>query len=261
MHLNLTPAAQPDRAHQQLTHTLHAILTRRANPENPSFPVTRLVTDLNQVLSDRNKFQLGTQQCALEFLVRLIENINVTPNFFTCFHEEAKCQVCNSVNRRRIQQESDTLLCLTPPHQDHHIDLFTVVHTRLITPITDMVCTAPNTACHGRQALGFVQDQVGQNTIVWLCRNTGVASKCLTPVLEPVPSQRWNGQECRAVVAHCGRTVAHGHWLAFLKVGHLWWRVDTSTPNPIIENPFRGQMVPGRYDGGSEYTIDGFVLN
>ena len=46
--------------------------------------------------------------------------------------------------------------------------------------------------------------QMDENT------NVGSATKTMTPVSEPMPSQRWNGQECRAVLAHCGRSVARG---------------------------------------------------
>lgn len=261
LHQNLI-AAGPSQGlgHQQLARTLHNTLTMRANPDNPPFPVTKLVTDLNQVLSPRDQFQLGIQQCAMEFLIKLVENINFSPEFFTCFHEEAHCQVCNYISRRRIPQESEALLCVNPPHQVHHLDVLALVHALLTDPVIDMVCSSPS-FCNGRQLLGTVQDRLGQTSIVWLCRNTGAEGKCLTPVLEPGPCQRWNAQECRAVVAHCGRNVANGHWIAFLKVGDNWWKMDTSKPAPILENPFRRQLVVSNGTGGSGYTIDGLIFN
>ena len=207
LQLNLVHAA--DGGHQQLAHTLQEILTRRKIPHNPAFPVLELVVKLNQVLGPRSQFELGTQECAREFFGRLIDNIIVTPTFFTRLHEEAICPACNTVSRRGVQQESDAILCVSPPEQVHPLVVIDLVQAQLSAPVTGMVCTSLNT-CNGRQVAGHTVQQLGENTVVWVCRNTGSGTKTMTPVSEPIPSQRWNGQECRAVLAHCGRSVARG---------------------------------------------------
>ena len=92
-------------------------------------------------------------------------------------------------------------------------------------------------------------------SIYWLSRNMlegGGLSKSLTPVQDP-DSSHWNGKRCLAVLAHAGRNASRGHWLAFLRHGSVWWRVDSSQAGPIPENPFVTQITPNNPNG---FTID-----
>ena len=99
----------------------------------------------------------------------LINNINVTPTFFTRLHEEALCPICNSISRRGMQQESNAILCLNPPQQVHHLDVLALVQAELSAQVMGIVCASRNTLCNGGQLLGHIVDQVGENSIVWLC--------------------------------------------------------------------------------------------
>ena len=180
---------------------------------------------MNQVLSPRDQFTLGIQECAKEFLGRLIDNINVTPGFFTRLHEEAVCPVCHHVSRRAIQLETNAILPVSLPEKHHPLDVADLVHARLSEPIHDMFCAASSSPrCHGLQIVGHIVQQVGKNSIVWICRNIGTAQKRLTPIKEPVSCQRLNGQSCVAVLAHCGLSAAAGRLCVCLpkaRDGHL----------------------------------------
>ena len=211
LHSNLQPVP-PGSSHHHLNQTLLSILLRRADPTNPPFPVKNLVAALNLLLPPPSQFILGIQQCAKEFLGSLLDNINVPPTFLTHLHEEAECPACKHVSRRVMQQGSNTILSLIPPEQDQDqpLDAADLVQELLAEPVRDMVCTSSDTVCQGLQIEGRIVQQMGDNTILWICRNTGSALKKLTPVQEPVHTNRWHGQSCVAVLAHCGKSVTGG---------------------------------------------------
>lgn len=69
--------------------------------------------------------------------------------------------------------------------------------------------------------------------------------RVVTPLLEPpdnVPDC-WEQQNLVCALTHSGGgdVAGGGHWVAFRKIGDMWWNLDTQTNVIVHQNPFQQQ--------------------
>ena len=234
---------------------LQRVCAARADPANPSFDVVMLVRKVNDCLGGQNRFIIGQQQCAGEFLYHTLDNLQFTHNFISIFYEEAICPACNGHYMQQAQGQDKYILHLPAPLQQvGPLQLENLVQSKLAITTHGLSCTSGG-ACHGLQLLGTTQVQQGQHMLIWVNRNSNNV-KITTPLAEPADNDPiWGGKRCFVVLAHSGNLPVAGHWLAFIKQNRIWWKVDTDAQQPVPENPFLRQAVPGIY------TIDILIFS
>ena len=247
---HLLPGSNP--LSSNLTNLLLPLLS--SSPASPQFDLRNLVMALNMCLPAPNQFALGRQQCAGEYLGSLLNCLNIAP-FFTSFEEETACPVCANAHRVNLPHHlSPLFLTLTIPDNAQPADVAIIFQQTLAVPLYSF-CQTSN--CPSLPNLIPSQVRVTENqvSVYWLSRNVSqgmVQAKALTQVQEPDPAD-WNGRVCVALLAHEGIDPHGGHWVAFLKEGNNWWRLDSNRVGVSIENPFLNQMTAHDAHG---YTID-----
>ena len=113
--------------------------------------------------------------------------------------------------------------------------------------ITTPTCIDRFCASAGGRAYVERKVQQGLVAIVGINRNAG-NQKLFRSVRRP---SELCGMTCEALLAHQGSSINSGHWIAFLKQGGIWWRVDTAMASPVREDPFLSQ---------TDYTLDIFFF-
>ena len=163
--------------------------------------------------------------------------------------------MCNGQYMQQAQGQDKYMLHLPPPQQQvRSLDLSNLVQAKLAMPSLGLRCLS-GLACHGQQLHGSTRIQPGQNLITWVNRNNNNIDKIMSPIAEPADNDPlWGRKRCHVVLAHAGNLPVAGHWLAFVKRGGVWWKVDTDASHPVQENPFLSQAMQG--GNTNSYTID-----
>ena len=257
MHLNID-LTNRDNNHQNLDTTFIRLCMDRDNPAIRPFSMVPLVTAFNTCLSAQDRFSLPHQHCAADFLGKIFEHLEIQIGFICVLYEQGTCIVCNS-NVMQLSQ-APYMLEVTIPQQQPAVSLSTHIGAAITNPIAGLSCRSQG-PCYGQPLPGTMSIQPGNCFFAHVNRNSfGTAAKILTPLIEPQDNDiQWQGKSLLAVLAHEGRTVRAGHWLAFVKVGRAWFRLDSSQPQTIRnENPFTAQIaLPTNQNG---YTIDILVF-
>ena len=77
--------------------------------------------------------------------------------------------------------------------------------------------------------------------------------KVLTPLQRLLPNQpQWPGMCLKAVLAH--REQGGRHWIAYLEVQGIWWKVDSARVQILQSDPFDDQVNPMLGQNG--FTLD-----
>ena len=151
------------------------------------------------------------------------------------------------------------MLLLPAPQQGQPMDLGQVLgDVRADPPQAGLVCQGQGLCIGQRIPSILVPTAPAQTMFLHLARNlTGAGAKILSPVMEPVANQpEWPGMELRVVLAHSAHP---DHWRAFVKVGGVWWCVDSTRGAIRQENPFINQVDPIQTDRG--YTVDVVIFS
>ena len=241
-----------------MAHELQRVCSDRANPANPPFDVVMLVRLVNDCLGVQNRFIIGQQQCAGEFIYHTLDNLEFAFNFLSVFYDKAICHVCNGHFVQQTQGQDKYILHVPPPPQQAGLlSLENLVQTKLAITSAGLICTSGG-ACHGQHILATTRIQQGQHFIVWVNRNDNNVSKIISPIAEPADHDPiWGGNHCHVVLDHAGNLPVAGHWFTFIKRNRLWWKVDTGSQQPVQENPFLNQRI----QGGHLYTIDILIFS
>ena len=245
---------------QNLTNLLAQILTPTPVQLTSRFHLVPLVMALNLCLPPPNRFDIGRQACAGEFLDLLLSNLQLRP-YMSRFEEVGLCPICNLSQISAIPNTTTPFLLLIPIHGQlqGHVELSTEVITLLNQPLNSVTCQNSSCAAYMSRIPGNIRCTLQSLTIYWVGRNLG-GIKCLRPVEDPVQSGSWISQECVVVLAHTGRSHRGGHWFTFIKEHGVWWRSDTSLPNTIIQNPFNTQLDPVNPPSTNDFTLDIFFF-
>ena len=243
-----------------MAQELQRVCTARANPVTPAFDIVGLVRLVNDCLGVHNRFIIGSQECAGEFIFHILDNLEFTYNFFSIFYEEAVCPVCNGQYIQQAQGQDKNMLHVPPPAQlIGLLDLANLVQGAMAAP-RFLTCLS-GLACNGQQIQGSTRVQYGQNLIIWVNRNNGNMAKNMVSIAEPTDNDPlWGGNRCHVVLTHVGHNPVAGHWIAFIKRGSVWWKVDTDTQNPVQQNPFVRQFRSGA-GAGANFTIDILIFS
>ena len=241
---------------RDLSNRLINICQMRANNANPAFPVVPLVVDLNACFV-HPKYQLGVQEDAAEFLFDIFEKIQLTPLFKTEYTIIGNCNVCQGHEILPAPGQDSQLFSVVPPNQVQNVSLAVILAAKFNFPhlAGPLTCTRLG-PCHGNLVAGRFHEQAGNVKIVYVARNVNAGQKVLTPLLQPMPNDlMWQGKDCSCVLAHVGRQLANGHWICFVKVGPVWWKLDDNQ-RIVAEDPFQNQLDPSRPPRPFEYTVD-----
>ena len=205
---NLAVGGGITRDQQNLQLTFQDILRRAADPSIPPYPVDHLVRALNNLLTPQDQFIIGRQSCAIEFLGLLLQHLQLTPAAITSYEEVAVCQNCQSM----LQTPGSNILAVNSgPTQAAHIDLGLQVQARISSPVIGFYCSA----CSGTPMVGNTIVNQGNATIYHVSRNLGnPLGKSMTPMMDPGHHGGWDwrGQQCVAVLAHCGHVTNGGKY-------------------------------------------------
>ena len=259
-HNNIVIPALPGNL-QTLSNRVVIVCGQRANVAIPPFNIIPLINDLNVCLQPVQRFALGQQEDAAEFLHYLMDKVDERALFMAINHEQGNCGVCGGHEIQVSQSLEAYALAVVPPQQAAPVPLSPLIVAKIAAPImaNQLRCTTAG-PCQGLpiQQVRIVE-QAGINKIYHVSRNVNNVVKILTPIIEPAfndPS--WIGKYCKCVIAHCGRQPGAGHYISFIKQGGaagLWYKVDDMAPI-ILENPFIGQLNPAAIPARTDYTID-----
>ena len=135
------------------------------------------------------------------------------------------------------------MLLLAVPSQVQALDLGQLLtDTRAQPPVPTLTCQGQG-VCAGSLVPSILVGTPGQVMVLHLVRNLvmmgGAGAKVLTPVTLPQANhQEWPGLQPSVVLAHRANP---NHWLAFVRVGGVWWRADSARAAIVQEDPFQSQ--------------------
>ena len=124
-------------------------------------------------------------------------------------------------------------------------------------PATTLVCTSQWCGAFGFQIPSTLRSTPGHLMCLHLLRNqvgVGVGQgKVLTPLQRLLPNQpEWPGMSLKAVLAD--REQGGRHWIAYLEVQGIWWKVDSGRVQIVQSDPFIDQINPMLGQNG--FTMD-----
>ena len=157
------------------------------------------------------------------------------------------------------------MLQLVLPRQQIPLDLGRVLgEIRQMPPFAIATCRTVRCPAEGLLMPSNLITTPGQLLLVHVVRNGGIATglqgKVLTPLQQPPANHmEWPGLRPVVVLAHRAPapTVVGGHWVAFIEVAGIWWKVDSATQRPpyiVQEDPWVVQLDPTLSNDG--FTID-----
>ena len=245
-----------------LTNLVRPILTMIPVETSPPFDLIPVVMSLNLCLPAPDMFQIGTQECAGEFLDSLLLNLNMNP-CISSFQEVGICPLCNFPQTSNFNTRSQLLL-LIPQSQLSltPVDIYTEVRRILQGQFFSLTCQTSH--CPGFNTRIATQLQCTEQalSIYWIGRNVaGNGIKCLSKVSEPSSNTNlWRGKECVAIIAHTGRSSDRGHWFTFVRLMGIWWRSDTSLNGLYRQDPFQAQLLSTNQSSSTDFTLDIFFF-
>jgi hypothetical protein len=83
-----------DDGHRMLDEAVRMMAMRRRDPGVAPFSPEPLVNALNECLNHASRFNIRLRECALEFLFRLWQELDLRPEFLISHVERGSCQGC-----------------------------------------------------------------------------------------------------------------------------------------------------------------------
>ena len=97
------------------------IVNDRLNAATPPFDVVDLVRAVNDCLPPANRFPVGAQNCAIEFIKQILAHLDLQPRFLTTFLAFGSCHVCGYQNE--WDHEGAQVLTVGAPQDGSDIDI------------------------------------------------------------------------------------------------------------------------------------------
>ena len=253
--LQLDPLAARDAPHIALDVTLLQQCGQRRDPTRGPIRPSPLLQALNACVGPQERFVENQPQDAAEFLATLLAQLAVEPGFLVEHEEVGLCQLCGN-NYAQPYVQSQLLFCRVP-QQPQPVDVGMLVEATRQDPLQPgLMCHNPMCAGRGAPIPPTLVPAPGHALLLHLQRNQGLlAGKVLTP-LGPIPANQpeWPGLHLQAALGHR----EHGaHWVAWVQVQGVWWRVDSAPMAIHQEDPFWAQTQPFQpRDRLGGFTID-----
>lgn len=257
--LHLDQQAARDAPHIALDVTLHQQCGQRRDPTRGPLRPTPLLQALNACVGPQDRFLEDQPQDAAEFLATLLAELAVEPGFLVEHEEVGLCQLCGA-NYAQPYVQSQLLFCRVP-QQHQPVDVGRLVRaTRQHPQQPGLLCRNPTCAGRGAPIPSTLVPAPGHALLLHLQRNHGglgvpLGGKVITP-LGPILANHpeWPGLHLTAALGHR----EHGaHWVAWVQVQGVWWRVDSAPMAIHQEDPFWAQNQPFQPRNGlGGFTID-----